>query len=108
MAEFAYNNKVHTRTKVLSFKANNGQNPRMGFKLRKKGKYKGVERFMERTKEAQEEAKAVLTKVQKDIKQYADKHRLEAVEYKVGDLVLLSTKDLKWQMVGQHLEKLTK
>jgi len=26
----------------------------------------------------------------------ADRYRLEAVEYKVGDLVLLSTKDLKW------------
>jgi len=30
------------------------------------------------------------------------------VGYKVGDLVLLSTKDLKWQMVGQCSEKLTK
>jgi len=28
------------------------------------------------------------------------------VEYKVGDLVLLSTKDLKWQMVGRSSEKL--
>jgi len=26
----------------------------------------------------------------------------------VGDLVLLSTKDLKWQMIGQCSEKLTK
>jgi len=30
------------------------------------------------------------------------------VEYKVEDLVLLSTKDLKWQMVGQSSEKLVK
>jgi len=28
------------------------------------------------------------------------------VEYKVGDLVLLSTRDLKWQMVGRSSEKL--
>ena len=40
------------------------------------------------------------------MKRYADKHRLEAVEYKVGDLVLLSTKDLKWQMVGRRSKKL--
>ena len=39
MAEFAYNDKMHTGTKVLPFEANNGQNPRMGFELRKKGKY---------------------------------------------------------------------
>ena len=38
-AEFAYNNKVHLSTKTLPFKANYGQNPRMGFEIRKKGKY---------------------------------------------------------------------
>jgi len=37
----------------------------------------------------------VLTKVQEDMRKYADRHRGEAVEYKIGDLVLLSTKDLK-------------
>jgi len=42
----------------------------------------------------------VLAKVQEDIRRYVDRHRAEAVEYKVGDLVLLSTKDLKWQIVG--------
>jgi len=42
------------------------------------------------------------------MRRYADRHRLEAVGYKVGDLVLLSTKDLKWQMVGRRSEKLVK
>ena len=50
MAEFAYNNKVHTGTKVLPFKANNGQDPRMGFEMRKKRKYEEVEKFAERMK----------------------------------------------------------
>ena len=100
MAEFAYNNKVHSGTKVLPFEANSSQNPRMGFKLRKKGKFKRAEKFAKRMKEVQEEAKAVLGKVQEDMRRYADRHRSEAVGYKVGDLVLLSTKDLKWQMVG--------
>ena len=107
MAEFAYNNKMHTGTKVLPFEANSGQNPRIGFELRKKGRYKGARKFMERMKKVQEEAKAALTKAQEDMKKYADRHRAEAVEYKVGDLVLLSTKNLKWQMIRQHLEKLT-
>jgi len=39
---------------------------------------------------------------------YANRHRGETVGYIVGDLVLLSTKDLKWQMVGQCSEKLVK
>jgi len=39
-------------TKVSSFKANNGQDPRMGFEMRKKGKYKGAEKFVERMRKA--------------------------------------------------------
>ena len=106
-AEFAYNNKVHTGTKVSSFQANSGQNPRMGFEVRKKGRFEKAEKFIERMKEVQGKAKVALAKAQEDMKRYTDKHRLEAVEYKVGDLVLLSTKDLKWQMVGRRSEKLT-
>jgi len=59
-AEFAYNNKVHTGTKVSPFKANQGQDPRMGFKMRKKGKYEGAEKFVEKMRKVQEEAKAAL------------------------------------------------
>jgi len=95
MAEFAYNNKTYAGTKVLPFEANSGQNPRMGFELRKKEKFEGVEKFAKRMKEVQEEAKAALGKVQEDMRRYTDRHRSEAVGYKVGDLVLLSTKDLK-------------
>jgi len=79
----------------------------MGFKGRKRGKYEGAERFVEKMKEIQEEAKVVLGKVQENMKKYADRKRAEVDEYKVGDLVMLSTKDLKYQMVGRRTEKLT-
>jgi len=95
MAEFAYNNKAHTGTKVSPFEANSGQNSRMGFEMRKKGKFERAEKFAKRKKEVQEEAKVALGKVQEDIRRYADRHRLEVVGYKVGDLVLFSIKDLK-------------
>jgi len=107
-AEFAYNNKVHSSTRISPFKANYGQDPRMGFKERKKGKYMGAEKFMEKMKEIQEEAKAGLRKAQEDMRKYADRKRSDTEEYKVGDLVMLSTKDLKYQMVGRRTEKLTK
>ena len=93
---------------MSSFKANYGQDPRIGFKIRKKGKYKGVEKFMTKMKEIQEEAKAALGKAQEEIKKYADRKRGEANEYKIGDLVMLSTKDLKYQMTGRRTEKLMK
>jgi len=92
---------------VLPFQANSRQKPRMGFEMRKKGRFKSAERFVEQIKEIQEEARAALAKAQENIRKYVDRHRSEAVEYKVGDLVLLSTKDLKWQMIGKQYEKLT-
>ena len=65
------------------FEANSGQSLRMEFELRKKGRYKGAEKFSERMKEVQGEAKAALAKAQEDMKMYADRHRSEAVEYKM-------------------------
>ena len=40
------------------------------------------------------------------MKKYANRKREEVNEYKVGDLVMLSTKDLKYQMIGRRMEKL--
>jgi len=42
---------VYSSTQTSSFKANYGQNPRMGFEGRKKGKYKGIEKLIEKMKE---------------------------------------------------------
>jgi len=105
-AEFAYNNKVHSSTRTLPFKANYGQDPRMGFEGRKKGKYVGAEKFVEKMKEIQKEAKAALKKTQEDMRKYANRKRSDVDEYKVGNLVMLSTKDLKYQMVRRRTEKL--
>jgi len=62
MVEFAYNNKAYSSTKILLFKANYEQDPRMGFEVRKRGKYKGAEKFIAKMKEIQGEAKAALGK----------------------------------------------
>ena len=105
--KFAYNNKVQTSTKVLPFKANNRQDPRIGFEIRKKEKFEKAEEFATRIKKVHEEAEAVLKKSQEEIKKYADRKRSEIEEYRVGDWVLLSTKNLKYQMKGRQSEKLT-
>jgi len=75
--------------------------------MRKKEKYEGAEKFAEKIRKVQEEVKAVLQKAQEDMKWYADRERVEVAEYRVGDLVLLSTKDLKYQMIGRRIEKFT-
>ena len=43
----------------------------------------------------------MLSKAQEEIKKYADRKRAKVNEYKVGDLVMMSTKDLKYQMIGR-------
>jgi len=104
--KFAYN-KIYIATKNSLFKVNYGQDPRMGFEGRRKGKYEAAGKFVEKIKKIQEEVKAALGKAQEEMKKFADKKQGEGEEYKVGDLVLLSTKDLKWQMKGRRSEKLT-
>ena len=100
-------NKIHTAKKILPFKANYGQNPRIGFKGRRKGKYETAEKFVERMKKIQKKAKAALGKAQEEMKKFANRRQREEEEYRVEDLVLLSTKDLKWQMKERRSEKLT-
>jgi len=41
------------------------------------------------------------------MRRYTDRKRSDVDEYKVEDLVMLSTKDLKYQMVRRRMEKLT-
>ena len=79
--EFAYNNKVQTSTKVSLFRANNGQDPCIGFEMRKKGKFERVEEFVTRIKEVHEEAEAALRKSQEEMKKYTNRKRNEVEEY---------------------------
>ena len=93
-AEFAINNKVHTVIKVSPFIANYGKELRMGGDIRKKGKVESATEFVQRMKKVQEEAEAALKKTQEEMKRYTDRGRKETEEWKKGDRVLLSTKDL--------------
>ena len=94
LAEFAVNNKAHTATKVSPFIANYGRKLRMGRDIRKKGKVESTTEFAERMKKVHEEAGAALKRTQEEMKRYADCNRRETEEWKKGDRVLLSTKDL--------------
>jgi len=51
-------------------------------------------KFVKRIRKVQKEVGAVLTKVQEEMKRQVDRGRKEAEEWKVGNRVMLSTKDL--------------
>jgi len=59
-------------------------------------------------KKVYKETEVALRKSQEEIKKYANRKKRKAKEYQVENWVLLSTKDLKYQMQGKRLEKLTK
>ena len=105
-AEFAFNNKVHTATKMSLFQVNYGREPRMSFDIRKKGKNEKVEEFVIEMKERHEEARAALVKSQEEIKRQMDKNRKEAEKYRVGDKVLISTKDFSAKLMKRATKKL--
>ena len=54
-------------------------------------------------KEIHKEAGATLSKVRNDMTRYADQHRGSAPEYKVGNKVWLSMKDIKINQPSQKL-----
>jgi len=106
-AEFAFNNKVYTATKISLFQVNYGRELRMGFDIRKKGKNEKAEKFVKEMKERHEEARAALVKSQEEMKRQADRNRKEAEEYRVGDKVLISTKDFSAELMKRVMKKLT-
>ena len=106
MAEFAFNNKVHTVTKTSLFQVNYGRELRMGFDIRKKGKNEKAEEFAKEMKKRHEEARVALVKSQEEMKRQADRSRKEAEEYMVGDKVLISTKDFSMELMKRVTKKL--
>jgi len=74
--------------------ANYGRGLRIRVDIRKRGKVEKTTEFAERMKKVQEEAGAALRKSQEEMKQQVDRERREKKEWKIGDKVMLSTKDL--------------
>jgi len=81
-------------THISPFYANYGMNPRMEIEPRRAGKSEPAKKFAEWMKTVHEEAQAALFKSRDDMTRYADFYRREAPEYKIGDKVWLSTKNL--------------
>ena len=74
--------------------ANYRRELRMGGDIRKKGKVEKAAKFVERLKRVQKEAGVALKKAQEEMKRYADRKRKEPEEWKKGDRLMLSMKDL--------------
>ena len=94
IAEFAVNNKTYLATNMSLFIVNSSRELRMGADIRRKGKIEKAMEFVEKIKKVYEEAGAALKKAQEDMKRQVDRGRKESKDWKKGDRMLLSTKDL--------------
>jgi hypothetical protein len=96
MAEFQYNNHVHSVTQQTPFMLDMGRNPQMGFEPNlTKSRVETVNEFKERMERSLDEAKSVLAKAKNDMAQYYNQCCIPAPEYQVGDQVFLDVSDIK-------------
>jgi len=83
-----------------------GENQGWALILEKKGKNEKAEEFVREIKERYEEARAALVRSQEEMKRQADRSRKETEEYRVGNKVLISTKDFSMELMKKVTKKL--
>ena len=95
LAEFQYNNHVHSATQMVPFLVDTGRLPQMGFEPRTKSQIEVVNRFVERMKESTQEAKAALQKAKDDMAMYYNRKHIPTPEFQPGDRVFIDAQNLK-------------
>jgi hypothetical protein len=71
LAEFSYNNHIHSSTQHTPFLLNTGCHPRMGFELyQPPSRIEAVNEFTDRMKDMLEEAKVALVKAKNEMALY--------------------------------------
>ena len=94
-AEFAINNRVHASTRLTPFFADTGRHPRTGVEPQLASQVQEVNDLVTTMKEVDAECEAALVQAAEDMARFYDAHHGPTPEYAVGDLVWLSSKNVK-------------
>ena len=96
IAEFQYNNHIHSATQNIPFLLDTGRIPCMGFEPdQRRSNLESVNEFKERMERALKEAKAALAKSKDDMTKYYNRKRTPAPDYQLGDKVYLDASDIE-------------
>lgn len=99
LVEFAINNTYNETIKATPFQLNHGRDPHLPHLTGLRSKVPSAVHFCNELRDRLEHAKAAMAAAQERYKHYADATRREAT-YKEGQLVLLSTKNIRFNHPG--------
>jgi len=104
LAEFQYNNHVHSSTQHSPFMLDYGRHPRMGFEpdLRS-SKVKSANEFCDQMCDTLDEAKAPLAKAKDEMAKYYNRRRAPAPVLERGDKVFLDASDIQTDQPSKKL-----
>ena len=95
LAEFQYNNHVHSATQQTPFMLDSRRHPWIGFEPHQaESRLETVNKLWDQMDSTLVEAKSALAKAKDDMAQYYNQHQTLVPEYQVGDKVYLDVSDI--------------